>query len=155
MMPCHSPNRRQLLELLLSGVAACCWNPTGRIDLAGADNLERARQILVSVFSDRRRVHAIAAAYVGTLDRERATPAVLTRAILGPMSISIAAGMTVPAIRRFIAERIQLDFLHGDIVCIDGWILSNTEACLCALAAADCLAVASDRIRTRSILRVT
>ena len=88
-----------------------------------------------SLFSDRRRVHAIAAAYLGQLARERASPAALTRAILGPMSISIAAGMTVPAIRRFIAERIQLDFLYGDIVCIDGWMLSNTEARLCALAA--------------------
>ena len=135
MTPHSSPGRRQCLELLLSGVAVFFCSSAGRIDLAGADDLERAQQLLISLFSDRRRVHAIAAAYLGTLARERASPAALTRAILGPMSISIAAGMTVPAIRRFIAERIQLDFLYGGIVCIDGWILSNTEACLCALAA--------------------
>ena len=135
MTPCHSPSRRQLLGLLVSGVAACLWSSTGRIDHSGADDLERARQLLISLFSDRRRVHAIAAAYLGTLARERASPAALTRAILGQMSISSAAAMTVPAIRRIIAARIQLDFLHDDIVCIDGWMLSKTEACLCALAA--------------------
>ena len=135
MKLCHSPSRRQLLELLLSGVAACLWSSTRRINLADNDDLERARQLLISLFSDRRCVHAIAAAYLGTLARERASPAALTRAILGQMSISSAAGMTVPAIRRIIAERIQLDFLCDDIVCIDGWMLSKTEACLCALAA--------------------
>jgi hypothetical protein len=137
MTLCRSPSRRHFLEVLLSSVAACCWSSTGRIDLAGADELERARQTLISLFSDRRRVHAIAAAYVGTLARERASPAALTRAILGHMSISIAAGTTVPAIRRIISEQIQLDFLYDDIVYIDGWILSKTEARLCALAAAD------------------
>jgi hypothetical protein len=131
----HSPGRRQLLGLLLSGVAACIWSSTGRISRGAADDLERARQLLISLFSDRRCVHGIAAAYLGTLARERASPAALTQAILGQMSISSAAGMTVPAIRRIIAERIQLDFLCDDIVCIDGWMLSKTEACLCALAA--------------------
>jgi hypothetical protein len=135
MTLCHSPSRRQLLELLLSSVAACIWTSTVRIDLAGADDLERARQLLISLFSDRRRVHTIAAAYLGTLARERASPAALTRAILGQTSISSAAAMTVPAIRRIIAERMQLDFLYDDIVCIDGWMLSKTEVCLCALAA--------------------
>lgn len=135
MTLCHSPARRQLLELLLSGVAACVWSSTGRISLGAAGDLERARQLLISLFSERRSVHVIAAAYLGTLARERASPAALTQAILGQMSISSAAGMTVPAIRRIIAERIQLDFLCDDIVCIDGWMLSKTEVCLCALAA--------------------
>jgi hypothetical protein len=135
MTLCHSPGRRQLLELLLSGVAACICSSTVPINLVGADDLERARQLLISLFSDRRSVHAIAGAYLGTLARERASPAALTRAILGQMSISSAAAMTVPEIRRIIAERIQLDFLCDDIVCIDGWMLSKTEVCLCALAA--------------------
>jgi hypothetical protein len=137
MTPCHLASRRQLLELLSSGVAACIWSSTVRINLAGvgADDLERTRQLLISLFSDRRRVHAIAAAYLGTLARERASPAALTLTILGQTSISSAAAMTVPAIRRIIAERIQLDFLCDNIVCIDGWMLSKTEACLCALAA--------------------
>ena len=135
MTPRHSPSRRQLLELLLSGVAACLWSSTGRLNPGAADDLERTRQLLISLFSDRRSVHAIAAAYLGTLARERASPAALTRAVLGQMSISSAAAMTVPALRRIIAERMQLDFLHDDIVCIDGWMLSKTEASLCALAA--------------------
>jgi hypothetical protein len=135
MTLCHSPVRRQLLELLLSGVAACVWSSTGPIGLGAADDLERARQLLIALFSERRSVHVIAAAYLGTLARERASPAALTQAILGQMSISSAAAMTVPAIRRIIAERIQLDFLCDDIVCIDGWMLSKTEVCLCALAA--------------------
>jgi hypothetical protein len=135
MTLCHSPGRRQVLELLLSGVAACVWSSTERISLGAADDLERARQLLISLFSDRRSVHAIAAAYLGKLAREQASPAALTQAILGQMSISSAARMTTPAIRRIIAERIQLDFLSDDIVSIDGWMLSKTEACLCALAA--------------------
>jgi hypothetical protein len=135
MTLCHSPSRRQLLGLLSSGVAACIWSSAGRINLTGADDFERARQLLISLFSERHSVHAIAAAYLGTLARERASPEALTQAILGHMSISSAAAMTVPAIRRIIAERIQLDFLCDNIVCIDGWMLSKTEACLCALAA--------------------
>ena len=135
MTLCHSSSRRQLLELLLGGVAACIWSSAGRNNLAGADDFERASQLLISLFSDRRAVHAIAAVYLGTLARERASPAALTQAILGHMSISSAAALTVPAIRRIIAERIQFDFLCDNIVCIDGWMLSQTEACLCALAA--------------------
>lgn len=135
MTPCHSPGRRQLLQLLLSGVAACIWSSTARIKLTGADDLERAGKLLISLFSDRRCVHAIAAAYLVTLARERASPAALTRDILGHTSISSAAGLTVPMVRRIVAERISLDFLYDDIVCIDGWMLSKTEARLCALAA--------------------
>ncbi len=133
----RSPNRRRLLGLLMGAIAACCWGSTQRIDLSGPDDLERARQLLISLISDRRSVRAIAAAYVGTADRNQTSPAALTRAILGGLSISKAAVMSVAAIRRVIAERIQLDFLSDDIVCIGGWILSKTEARLCALVAAD------------------
>jgi hypothetical protein len=137
MNPCRSPSRRQLLELLLSSIAACSFCSTRRIDLAGADDLERTRRALISLFSNRCRVRAIAAAYVGTVARAQAAPAALTRAISGHLSISMTAVMNEAAIRKFIAERIQLDFLYHDIVCINGWVLSKTEARLCALAAAD------------------
>ena len=36
--------------------------------------------------------------------------------------------------RRQIAAQIQSDFTHADTVCIHGWILSRTEARLCALS---------------------
>jgi hypothetical protein len=137
MMLCRSPGRRRFLELLSSGIAVGYWSSTGPIDLAGADDFERARQILVALFSDLRRVRAVAAAYVGSVASEETSPAALMRAILDDLSISTAAGMTVAAIRGIIAERMRLDFLYNDIVCINGWILSKTEARLCALAAWD------------------
>jgi hypothetical protein len=40
-----------------------------------------------------------------------------------------------PAFRSWIARRHRADFEEGRTVCVDGWILSRTEARLCALAA--------------------
>jgi len=39
------------------------------------------------------------------------------------------------ALRRRITERVQSDFADEDTVWVDGWVLSATEAWLCALAA--------------------
>jgi len=38
------------------------------------------------------------------------------------------------SLRAGLEERIRNDFIHGDTVAVDGWLLSITEARLCALA---------------------
>lgn len=54
--------------------------------------------------------------------------------------MSSVVKMSPAMIQQFITERVRLDFCDDDTVCVEGWILSKTEARLCALAAMDCKA---------------
>jgi hypothetical protein len=71
---------------------------------------------------------AFLAAYPGERDAER-----LARDITARVGGSVAGGTT--HLRHGISREIRRDFAIGRIVRVDGWILSETEAKLCGLAA--------------------
>jgi hypothetical protein len=125
-----------LLGLLLGGLSVGCCSATACLAW-DIDELGRARKALISVFSDRRRVRALGTAYAKAATGGSLSPARLTRAILGATPMSRVAKMSTAAIQQMITERIRLDFSDNNTVCVQGWILSKTEARLYALAAMD------------------
>jgi hypothetical protein len=66
---------------------------------------------------------------------EEAGASALTPLILSSLSLEEGdvAGLEFQALSAKVAMRVRSDFEQGDIVDIDGWILSRTETRLCAL----------------------
>jgi hypothetical protein len=133
--------RRACLRLLCGAIAASCWNPAGYVPPAAPGELDRLRRTLLSLFWQRPGVRVIAEAYVRAAPQERESARRLMRAISGRRSLSAVARMPAPEIGRVIAEQIRVDFLCHRTVCIDGWIVSITEARLYALATARSAAI--------------
>jgi hypothetical protein len=78
---------------------------------------------------------AIGAEYLRTRPHE-ATAAALSNAIAQsvPGGLSVLASASDRALRALLAERTRSDFAEGKTVMLRRWILSETEARLCALA---------------------
>jgi hypothetical protein len=94
---------------------------------------ERVRKKLVSLFHDPQRAREVGAVYLQSPPGQRAPSLVLAETVLaetGP-----AAG--IEAIRRYVVARIRHELEEVQVVSLDGWIVSPTEARLCALVAAD------------------
>jgi hypothetical protein len=64
---------------------------------------------------------------------DEAQPDVLARLVAGS-AWADALPLSPAAWKRAISDRQAVDFAAGDVVALDGWILSLTEARLCALA---------------------
>jgi hypothetical protein len=101
---------------------------------------------LAQLFTDPRSAEIIGAAYLKAADAAEAAPERLIRAI----SDGEAAFATLPEIAKAIRARIRRDFAEGAVVIVDGWMLSRTEARLCALISSDdssarCFDLASSR----------
>jgi hypothetical protein len=64
------------------------------------------------------------------------TPPALAAAVLAdlPRDAAMLAAASDDDLRALVAARVREDFDSGDTVQVDGWILSCTEARLCALA---------------------
>ena len=124
-------SRRQCLRLL-GGLVASCLMPAGHIDVTDSGDAQRVRAVLISLLPDRIRLHAIVSAGAPALTTQH-IPAAL-RAIFGGKSLREATRMTAEALKRMLVERIQVDFTDNRTACVDGWILSITEAHLYALA---------------------
>ncbi len=81
-----------------------------------------------------------AARTIGKAYLDQAGPVVDLPAVLAQLSEKLGPSLahdseSLENIRERITRRIRLDFAQGDCVNLDGWILSVTEARLCALAA--------------------
>jgi hypothetical protein len=125
--------RRECLLFLLGGIATTPWAAAALVNRAEPD-IARLRRELAALFWDRPGAHALASACRRRIPDGHGSPTLVLRAILGHLSIPAAAAMTTAAIRQVIAARIQLDLQSNDTACVDGWILSTTEAHLYTLA---------------------
>lgn len=91
---------------------------------------------LVRAFSCPESAAELGRAYLATAPRER-SPAVLVDSI----AANLPAGHMVlrtgddKQLKSLLARRLKEDFTAGNTVTVDGWIISKTEARLCALAA--------------------
>jgi len=111
----------------LIGAAALATAFVGR----GWPSPERAAtgSLLCSVRA-RASARIIGAAYLATHPDE-ADPALLRRAIAA--DLAPAAQRDQAELDRALAHRVRADFLEQRTVKVDGWVLSRTEARLCAL----------------------
>ncbi len=62
-------------------------------------------------------------------------PRTLARLVSASLGIDISAAADVPQLQRRITRRVRADFYERRIANVGGWILSQTEARLCALLA--------------------
>ncbi len=53
--------------------------------------------------------------------------------VLGPAYIGARDG--VKTFRKSVQTQVRHDFSQGNVVIVDGWVLSRTEACVCGLVA--------------------
>ncbi len=123
--------RRRVLAIL---AASCAWlGVPGLRVLSGSGAADAAplSLILAGLFTDRRSAGAVGAAYLRSVDDAEARPERLMRSILGDSP----ATMGQAELKQVIGTRIRGDFTENAVVVVDGWMLSRTEARLCALIA--------------------
>ena len=102
---------------LLLGAPAACALPTPR----------PARAALLDLFDDPARARALGRAYLATLPTPPSADA---------LTAAVTAGLPgTVRLRTEIAALIRADYAAERIECLDGWLLSRTEARLCAIAA--------------------
>jgi hypothetical protein len=82
-----------------------------------------AGDMVRSLFSHLPSARAIGAAYLQSCPANAAT-----------LAAALPAAMSVADLRLAIAERVRDDFANSRIAMVDGWMLSVTEARVCALA---------------------
>ncbi len=130
MRPGAGRARRRVVAAGLASVAVLCgwggaWRQTG-----SAGSLPR--RLLNAVLPNLASAQAIGHVY---LRAGRAAEASVERLMPLIFAGQPPAATSAAAFRTFIAWRVQRDFAEGAVVRVDGWMLSVTEARLCALAA--------------------
>jgi len=88
---------------------------------------ERAARIVAALFTSRHSAAAVGRAYLRQRQDRPSARQVLEELHLDAKS----SGQCITPLR----ERLRADFESGRVVSIEGWVLSDTEAKLCALAA--------------------
>lgn len=125
-------SRRDLLKrLALGGVIAAL--PGAFLAGSGREVLQPFATRLNRLFSQERSARAIGERYLARVPDE-ADATILTARVAGDMQgyLRLASADT-PTLRALLAAQQRDDFAHGRTVTIDGWVLSCTEARLCAL----------------------
>jgi hypothetical protein len=104
-------NRRTLLL----GLSAACALPAPR----------SARAALLHLFEDPARARPLGRAYLATVTTDA-----------DALAAAVTAGLPGSGrLRTEVAALIRADYAAGRIECLNGWLLSRTEARLCAIAA--------------------
>jgi hypothetical protein len=118
--------RRDALGLLTASLATVP---------CGASAARRPHGRLSGIYRSRDSAAAVGRRYLA-LHPEEASAAELEARVLQDPSIRVALDSSSDSrLRRVLAEKVRLDFLRRDVVLVDGWLLSITEARLCALHA--------------------
>jgi hypothetical protein len=90
---------------------------------------------LAGLLAHRDSARSLGRAALGALPGATAPPALAAAVLAGlPGGQAKLATTSDDELRRLIAVRVREDFDSDDVVQVDGWILSCTEARLCALA---------------------
>lgn len=129
-------SRRDLLKrLALGGLITAL--PASVLLGPGREIFQPFASRLTRVFSNTRSAGIVGQRYLASNPLEADT-AVLAARIAGDMRhyLRLSSAAT-PRLRALLAERQKRDFAEGRTVTIDGWILSVTEARLCAIVALD------------------
>jgi hypothetical protein len=96
------------------------------------DARERVRRKLVSLLHNPQRARQVGAVYLQSPLEQPAAPLALAEAVLAAVGPNAGS----EAIRGYVVARIRQELQEVQVISLDGWIMSPTEAQLCALAAA-------------------
>lgn len=130
--------RRQFLtSAAVTGIAMLCELrsfglrvPTSREEL----RRESTDNLLSSLLVDASAARTIGARFLALYPSERDKPAAFRELLLRRIKIEQSSGR-VSSPRRIVDALRKRDFQTGRIVVVDGWVLSQSEACACALYA--------------------
>lgn len=126
--------RRRFLSFVGLSIVAFTSHPVWGA-LAGRPAIPNLSTRLEKVLPDAASARALGSAYLAR-HPEQADAAALARqvmALLAPYAPPTAAGQ---ALADALARLRASDFRRGDIVDLDGWVLSRSEVTVCALVAA-------------------
>lgn len=126
--------RRRFMSLVGSSFAAFTSLPVW-VALAGGTAIPTLGVRLENALSDAASARALGSAYLARHPEEADTAALARRvmALLAPYARPTAAGRELA---EALARLRTTDFRRGDIVDLDGWVLSRSEVMVCALVAA-------------------
>lgn len=135
MMPSTARQRRKLLRALAGlATAGLGWPLARRARAAGAPDTLRAA--LASCIESRTSARHVGLAYLAQVPAERDAELLVRRICAGkawcqwsPMDYD------EPMLKRRLAAQIRRDFAEHRTVNLRGWVMSQTEARLCALIA--------------------
>ncbi len=109
-----------LLPIYLVGCSKVDINTAGAQMMAELDHIDIASEI--------------GAMYIEqTADLQSATYEQIAQIMLNKLALTISK-KDLTALSARLREQVNQDFISENVVIIDGWMLSNTEATLCALA---------------------
>lgn len=126
--------RRRLVTLLALAGAWFCGRAGRVLATTDSDGLVAADR-LVGLLEPSRAVLAVGDAYLRTRHRDGASLADLTGMVLRDIDAGVGEVDDPRALRRALRRRMASEFERGDMVIVDGWMLSATEARLYAVAA--------------------
>lgn len=129
--------RRQFLLSILSGLV-CAFGlregqTSGTVALA-SDNHRFAESIATRIeplFSDVENAWAVGRRYLARFPDQADCALLLERSGLAGFQSNLPTETTW--LKKALDQRRKQDFLAGDTVTLDGWILAQSEVCLCAL----------------------
>jgi hypothetical protein len=129
-------NRRRLLTTLALGGAFCAgWTGRARAWLAPAARLEPGAALL-TLLSTPESAAAVGRAYLSSHPAEAHGPRLADRLAAGMRSQGCEpAQASSEELRAALSRQIRADFAQGQVVHVEGWVLSVSEARLCGLAA--------------------
>ena len=122
--------RRRLLGAVALGPISV-WSSVSRAASRTANIRQQKRNKLTSLLHEPGRARRIGMVYLQSPSARYAPPLALVDAVLTEMGPD--AGNE--AIRGYIAARIRRELRDAQVISLDGWIMSPTEAQLCGLAA--------------------
>ena len=93
------------------------------------------KRMLVSIFENPRSAYGIGSVYLDSLPPDARAADRLANAIVCAAGCDTGTMRSTEALRKQISIRVRKDFAEGAVVIVAGWVLSETEAQLYALAA--------------------
>jgi hypothetical protein len=124
--------RRWLLGAVAVGTMSM-WNWGAHAVPRSRNSCERMRKKLISLLHEPERARRVGTVYLRSPPGRLNPPIGLAEAMLA----EIGPDAGDEAIRRDIVERIRRELQDVQVISLDGWIMSLTEARLCGLVAAD------------------
>jgi hypothetical protein len=122
--------RRWFIAAMAFG-AASSWRCRAEADRGSGRDGEQVRRKLVSLLHEPERAQRIGMIYLESRPETLAAALALIEVVLA----EIGPDARREALRGYILARIRRELEKVEVVSVDGWIMSSTEAQLCGLAA--------------------
>ena len=123
-------SRRSINALIVGATAWLCSR--GALSFLPTTTI---KSLLLSILEKPGSAYAIGSAYLGSLPPHTRAADHLTNAIVCASGCDDETMRSKEALRKQISIRVRKDFAEGAVVIVAGWVLSETEARLYALAA--------------------